>query len=107
VDLFADMELFIAVAQTRSFNAATRATGVPLSSVSRRIAALEDRLGVSLLNRTSRKVELTERGRVYLVRVRAIVDAAHAAEDELRAGADHPRGRLRVTMPPPTSGSSS
>ncbi|HEY0192727.1 MAG TPA: LysR family transcriptional regulator [Kofleriaceae bacterium] len=55
MDLFEDMELFIAVAQTSSFSAAARATGTPLSSISRRITGLEHRLGIRLLHRTSRQ----------------------------------------------------
>ncbi len=99
MDLFEDMRLFIAVAQTKSFSAASKATGTPLSSISRRIAGLESRLGVQLLHRTSRKVALTELGRTYLEGARGILDATRAVEEEVRSAVLHPRGRVRVSMP--------
>ena len=93
------MELFIAVAQSKSFSAAAKATSVPLSSLSRRIALLETKLGVRLLNRSSRNVELTEEGQLYLQRARAIAEAVASAHDEVRGALGQPRGRLRVSMP--------
>ena len=99
MDLFEDMRLFIAVAHTKSFSEASKTTGTPLSSISRRVTGLEARLGIQLLHRTSRNVALTELGRTYLERARAIVDATSAAEEELRSTAAHPRGRVRVSMP--------
>jgi len=99
MDILGDMALFIAVGRAKSFSAAAKATSVPLSSLSRRISLMESRLGVRLLNRSSRKVQLTEQGLVFLERARAIVDAVRSAHDEVRGAAAHPGGRLRVSMP--------
>jgi DNA-binding transcriptional LysR family regulator len=99
MDLLGDMTLFIAVGRAKSFSAAAKATAVPLSSLSRRISLMESRLGVRLLNRSSRRVQLTEQGHIFLERARSIVDAVRAAQDEIRGIAAHPGGRLRVSMP--------
>jgi DNA-binding transcriptional LysR family regulator len=99
MDLLGDMALFIAVGRAKSFSAAAKATAVPLSSLSRRISSMEARLGVRLVNRSSRKVQLTEQGHLFLERSRAIVDAVRLAQDEIRGVAAHPGGRLRVSMP--------
>jgi DNA-binding transcriptional LysR family regulator len=99
MDVFGDLTMFVAVAEARSFSGAARATGMPISSMSRRIALLEERLGTRLLQRNSRKVELSEQGRVYLERAQAILAALEAAAEEVRESSAPPRGRLRVTMP--------
>jgi DNA-binding transcriptional LysR family regulator len=99
MDLLGDMALFIAVARAKNFSAAAKATAVPLSSLSRRISSMESRLGVRLLNRSSRKVQLTEQGHIFLERARSIVDAVRSAQDEVQGVAAHPGGRLRVSMP--------
>jgi DNA-binding transcriptional LysR family regulator len=99
MDLLGDLTLFVAVGRAKSFSAAAKATGVPLSSLSRRVALLESRLNVRLVNRSSRKVELTEQGRLYFERARAILDAVTAAQDEVRGVVENPGGRLRISMP--------
>ena len=99
MDLLSDMALFIAVGRAKSFSAAAKATSVPLSSLSRRISLMESSLGVRLLNRSSRSVQLTEQGLLFLERARSIVDAVRSAQDEVRGVAAHPGGRLRVSMP--------
>ena len=99
MDVFGDLTNFLAVAEARSFSGAARATGRPISSISRRIASLEERLGTRLLERNSRKVELSEEGQIYFERAQAILAALDAAGQEVRKSSEPPRGRLRVTMP--------
>ncbi len=99
MDLLGDMALFVAVGRAKNFSVAAKATGVPLSSLSRRVSLLETRLGVRLLNRSSRKVDLTEQGHLYLERARVILEAVTSAQDEVRGVVAHPGGRLRVSMP--------
>jgi DNA-binding transcriptional LysR family regulator len=99
-DLFPAMALFASVARARSFSAAARQRKVPLSTVSRRIAELEQRLGVQLLLRNTRHVELTAAGAVYLERCTAVLEAAEAANTDIMAEHDVPRGTLRVSTTP-------
>jgi DNA-binding transcriptional LysR family regulator len=97
MELLPEMVLFVAVAKTRSISGAARALAMPLATVSRRLATLEQRLGLQLLTRTTRKVELTEAGARYFERCRAILEAAEAAHDELNDQLENPRGHLRVS----------
>lgn len=60
-----DIAVFVRVAQFESFSRAARALGMPVSTVSRKVTALEERLGVTLLQRTTRKLSLTSQGRAY------------------------------------------
>ncbi len=99
MDTLAAMRVFSSVVETGGLSAAGRALGLAPSSVSRRIAELEDLLGVRLLQRTTRKLSLTEAGETYYERCRDIVRAvedANLAVTEKRAG---PSGVLRVTAP--------
>lgn len=93
------IEAFAAVAEQGGFAAAARILGKDASVLSRRVDALERRLGVRLLARTTRKVARTEVGAAYLRKVRIILAELGAAEVEAAEGAAHPRGLLRVTMP--------
>lgn len=93
------IEAFAAVADQGGFAAAARVLGRDASVVSRRVDALEARLGVRLLSRTTRRVALTEVGGAYLRRVREIVSELAAAEAEALESAATPRGLLRVSMP--------
>lgn len=93
------IETFAAVAEHGGFAAAARVLGRDASVLSRRLDALEGRLGVRLLSRTTRQVALTEVGSVYLQRVRAILSELVAADAEATEGAATPRGLLRVSMP--------
>src|SRR5256712_11627902 len=93
------VRLFVRVAEAGSFTGAARLSGLPTSSVSRAVAALERELAVRLIQRTTRRLQLTEAGRVYYESVsRALsgVDGAAAAVSELQ---DAPRGRVRITAP--------
>lgn len=94
-----DLHFFAEVVDRGSFVAASRSLGVPKSRLSRRISALEARLGLRLIHRTTRKLALTDAGRDVHVHARAMLAAAEAAE---RAAADRsgaPRGLLRVSCP--------
>ncbi|MEM7721375.1 MAG: LysR substrate-binding domain-containing protein [Pseudomonadota bacterium] len=94
-----DDALFLAVIDGGSFRAAAAASGLDPSRVSRRIAALEDRLGVKLLNRTTRASSATEAGQRYAEGVRRLIDARAALLADVTGGQDVPSGRLRVTAP--------
>lgn len=82
-----------------SFRGAARALGMPKSSVSRRVAELEARLGVRLLQRTTRRVGLTDAGKAYFDRAAAGIAALEEAEAAARDLAQSPRGTLRITVP--------
>src|SRR5258706_15126102 len=93
------IRLFVRVAEAGSFTAAARIVGLPKSSVSRGVAALERDLGVRLIQRTTRRLHLTEAGRAYYESVsRALsgVEEAAAAVSELQ---DAPSGPVRLTAP--------
>jgi DNA-binding transcriptional LysR family regulator len=94
-----DMLYFAEVAERGGFAAAGRALGVPKSRLSRRVAELEARLGVRLLQRTTRKLSLTEVGDIYLRHCSAMRDEAIAAADAVAQLQVEPRGLLRVTCP--------
>ncbi len=98
MDELRDLALFVAVARSRSFSRAAAVVGVPTSTLSRRIAALEASLGLKLLARTTRIVELTEAGVIYLARCEAIVEAAREAHQHVRGLLDEPRGVLRLSV---------
>jgi DNA-binding transcriptional LysR family regulator len=94
-----EMRAFVEVAERRSFSAAAKALGLTSSSVSKQIARLEERLRVQLLQRTTRRVSLTEAGRLFAERAGRILSDVEEAE---RAVADldgTPRGMLRVSAP--------
>jgi DNA-binding transcriptional LysR family regulator len=91
--------VFATVVRTGSFTAAAAELGMPKSTVSRKIAELEDRLDTRLLQRTTRKLSLTDVGRIYFdrsARIVAELDEADQAVTDLQAT---PRGLMRVTAP--------
>lgn len=94
------IEAFAAVSEHHGIAAAARSLGRDASVISRRLDALEARLGVRLLSRTTRRVALTEAGVAYLRRVQAILGELSAADAEASEGASTPRGVLRVSLPP-------
>jgi DNA-binding transcriptional LysR family regulator len=94
-----DLRFFAAVVEHGGFSAAARALGVPKSRLSKRVALLEERLGVRLLQRTTRRFAVTEVGERFDAHCRAMLEEAQAAQDavdELRA---EPRGIVRVSCP--------
>ena len=94
-----DMLYFAEVAERGGFAAAGRALGIPKSRLSRRVAELEARLGVRLLQRTTRTLSLTEVGEAYLRHCQAMRDSAQAAQDTVDQVQTEPRGTVRVTCP--------
>lgn len=93
------VELFVRVAELRSFRAAGDALGVPRSTVSRRIAELEGALGARLFHRTTRDVELTGAGKSYLHACGPALETIVAAGRALGTSSEDTAGRLRVTAP--------
>lgn len=93
------MALFARVADCGSFTAAARELGLPKSTLSQRVSELEDALGVRLLHRTTRRLSLSEAGRVYLEHCRAMLDAAAAADAAVSRLRSVPTGTLRITAP--------
>ena len=94
-----DMLFFAEVVDRGGFAAAGRALGIPKSRLSRRIAELEGRLGVRLLQRTTRKLSLTPAGELFHRHSVAVREEAEAADEALAAVRTEPRGTLRVTCP--------
>ena len=94
-----DMLFFAEVAERGSFAAAGRALGLPKSRLSRRVAELEGRLGVRLLQRTTRRLSLTDVGAQYLRHCVAVREEAEAASDVVALVHSEPRGTLRVSCP--------
>ena len=90
------MRVFLNVVQIGSLSGAGRQMGLSPASVSRQITALEDDLGVRLLNRTSRRLSLTEAGRVYLERAERLANDIDELRDAVSQLAVRPRGTLRV-----------
>jgi LysR family transcriptional regulator, regulator for bpeEF and oprC len=94
-----DTLIFAKVVEQGSFTAAAKALGLPKTTVSRKVQELEERLGAQLLNRTTRKLGLTEAGAVYhdhSARIARELEEAESAVGQLQGG---PRGWLRVTAP--------
>jgi DNA-binding transcriptional LysR family regulator len=96
IDNVKTTRLFLTVAQIGSLSGASRHTGLSPASVSRQITALEEDLGVRLLNRTTRKLTLTEAGQVYLERAERLVQDIDELRDAVSQLAIRPRGTLRI-----------
>lgn len=94
-----DMRYFAEVVRQGSFAGAGRVLGVPKSRLSRRIARLEDELGVRLLQRTTRKLSLTSAGELYYPHCVAVSDEAEAAATAVAQVQSEPRGVVRVVCP--------
>ena len=94
-----DIVVFTKVVETRSFTGAAEQLGLPKSTVSRKLAQLEERLGVRLVQRTTRKLALTDIGQAYYERCARIVADLAAAEQLVTDMQATPRGRVRVTAP--------
>ena len=94
-----EIAVFTRVVQAGSFTAAARLLGMPKSTVSRKVAELEERLDARLLQRTTRRLSLTDAGRTYFDYGVRIVNEIEAAESAVGSLQDTPRGLLRVTAP--------
>ena len=93
------MTVFLAVVDCGSLSAAGRKLAMPLATVSRKLAELEDHLGARLLNRSTRRLEITEAGRGYEQACRRILDDVAGAEAAVAGEYDTPRGELAITAP--------
>jgi DNA-binding transcriptional LysR family regulator len=91
VELLSYMRVFVEVARTKSFRRAADALDMPNSTLSRHIAELEKTIGLRLLHRSTRKVELTEAGEVYFKRCQSIVEEARIAHESLLDVVERPR----------------
>jgi DNA-binding transcriptional LysR family regulator len=94
-----DMRVFAAVGTRKSFTGAGVQLGMPKATVSRRVSSLERRLGVRLLQRSTRQVNLTDAGRAFLERCVRIEEEVSDAEATVRQLGSGPRGTLRVSCP--------
>lgn len=99
MDLLGAMTVFARVAEEGSFSGAARVLGLSKSSVSKQLAQLEDHLGARLINRTTRRLALTEAGAAYWERCRRILDDLEEANAAVSALQGAPRGLLRVNGP--------
>lgn len=99
MELLNHMSYFVEVVKAKSFRGATEALGMPNSTLSRKIGELEKTIGLRLLHRTTRKIELTEAGQIYYDRCRRIVDEARLAHEQLGTILANPEGLLRISLP--------
>lgn len=99
MDKLQAMATFVQIVERGSLTAAAASVETSLPSVVRTLAALEKTLGVRLLNRTTRRISLTQEGRHYLARCRSILAEIDEAEMALSSQRQEPRGELRVTAP--------
>ena len=99
MDALGNMALFVEIATAGGFRAAAERLKIANSTLSRRIGDLERDLGLRLFNRTTRRVELTEAGRLYFERCRRIIDEARLAHEELSGMVSQPSGLIRASVP--------
>src|SRR2546430_7717494 len=97
----AEMNAFVAIAERSSFAKAARQLGLSRSTLSETIRALEEKLGVRLLNRTTRSVAPTEVGERLLAQLRPALESFEAAVESINVFRDKPAGHLRLTRPHP------
>lgn len=94
-----DLYFFVQVVDHAGFAPAGRALGIPKSKLSRRIALLEERLGVRLLQRSTRRFSVTEVGQTYYTHCKAMLVEAEAAEEAIAVTRSEPRGIVRLSCP--------
>jgi DNA-binding transcriptional LysR family regulator len=99
LDRVTSMQVFVRVATLGSFSAAARSLGLSQTMVTKHVAALEDRLGVKLLHRSTRRLVLTEGGRDYLAACERILSEIEEAEASASLDRVEPRGTLRLNVP--------
>ncbi|KIS41508.1 LysR family transcriptional regulator [Kosakonia radicincitans] len=99
MDRFQELTAFIAVVETGGFSAAARKTGDSQSGISKAVNALEKRLGVALLHRSTRKVTLTEQGQKYYERTKPLLDEIQVADGELTSSVQTVSGLMRIAAP--------
>lgn len=98
-DLLTDMATFAAVVDNNGFSAAATALQTSKSNVSRRVASLETRLAIKLMHRTTRKLTLTESGRLYYEHCARLVSDAKDADDAIKQMHSAPSGTLNLSVP--------
>tara|TARA_R110001583_G_scaffold137631_2_gene289243 strand:+ start:1353 stop:2237 length:885 start_codon:yes stop_codon:yes gene_type:complete len=96
-----ELEILLAVVDCGGFSAASAQLNVAVAKVSRAIQRLEGKLGVTLLQRTTRRVSLTEEGEAFVLQVRQGLEQLESAEEQLRLRMEKPMGRLRVDAATP------
>ncbi|PTO76752.1 LysR family transcriptional regulator [Vibrio splendidus] len=96
-----DLEMVLTVVDAGGFSAAAEALDVQVAKVSRSVSKVESQLGVSIFNRTTRRVELTEEGRQFVDSVRLGLQMIQSAEEEIVSRGELPKGRLRVDAASP------
>lgn len=99
MDKLESIRVFIAVARAGGFSAASRALGLPLATVSRKVAELEESLGVRLFERSTRQVVLTEAAKDYFEACQRVSDELRDADDTVMGEYRMPKGELHVTAP--------
>lgn len=95
-----DLYYFVQVVDCQGFAAASRKLGIPKSRLSRRIAGLEERLGVRLIQRSTRQFAVTESGRSYHAHCLAMLVEADAAEESILRSRAEPQGKVTISCPP-------
>jgi DNA-binding transcriptional LysR family regulator len=99
MDRLEAMSVLLNVVETGSLSAASRRIGMPLATVSRKVSELEGHLGTRLINRTSRRISLTEAGQSYVESCRRILEQVAEAEQQVQGEFRVPRGHLVITTP--------
>lgn len=99
MDIFTTMKVYCSVVENDSLADAARKMNVSPSVVSKHLSALEDHLGVRLLNRTTRRISITEEGTAYYERCKQIITDVAEAEIEVSSAHTAPRGLLKITAP--------
>ncbi|MCP8895526.1 LysR family transcriptional regulator [Shinella daejeonensis] len=95
-----DLALYAAVVRHHGFTAAAKALGIPKSRISKRIATLEQRLGVRLIERSTRKLNITDVGQAFYERCEAVLAGVEAAEAVVAVAKAEPTGTVRIAVPP-------
>ncbi|MBY5946710.1 LysR family transcriptional regulator [Photobacterium rosenbergii] len=96
-----DLEILLTVVDSGGFSAAAEALDIQVARVSRAVSKVEKQLGVSILNRTTRRVELTDEGRQFIEAVRVGLQHIQQAEEDIMQRGELPKGRLRVDAASP------
>jgi DNA-binding transcriptional LysR family regulator len=99
MDRLESMSAFVGVARAGGFSAASRELGIPLATLSRRVAELESALGVRLLHRSTRQVVVTDAGRAFFAACQRALDDLRDAQDAVTSEYRTPRGDLSITAP--------
>ena len=96
-----DLEILLTVVESGGFSAAAEVLDIQVAKVSRSVSKVEKQLGVTLLNRTTRRVEVTEEGRQFVDSIKLALQSIQQAEDDIISRGEKPKGRLRVDAASP------